>query len=946
MNLARRQFLILSGGVVAAGTSFAGKAKGIVFENESLRYVVGVDGRNLNFIDKRTGKDYCASEPKHYFLSLRKQGKTHLPSVCTLVDGKVTVEFKGAGVTVVLNVRAGRDARPYFVFEVASVEGEGAEEITLSNLHLNITEHLGTIANVAWNEQFAAAVMALNIQANAGGRSRQHAVLWSACYPKTGFIGAKIGLIGCPTAQVRSAIKEMVKCENVVHSEAGGAWAMEAEENKYSYLFADVSEADVDEWIAMAKTAGIKELLLYNVGRYGHYDPDPKRFPHGLAGVKAVVDKIHAAGLKAGWHMHSFSIRKSDPWVTPVPDKRLAKRATLTLAAPLTADATFVPTVESPQDLPRQAGYWFRGGMDILVGDEIITYSGVSTQPPYGLTGCRRGMHGTKPAAHGKGAALHNLQERFGMYLPDGDSSLLDEMAQRVADVVNTCDFDLMYFDGLDGADAFAGGPWAWHYAAKFALNVFKRIKRRVRVEASAWLHHVWHVHWRLGAWDHPVRDPKKFLDIHCASNKFCTDNLLPTQLGWWAFRTDSSPIGFATTPDVMEYLGAKCIGHDLPLSLQDVTPAMVKQIPSWNNLLSIMGRYESLRLSRYFPESIKARLRVPGDEFTLAQNAEGKWQAQPVEYAEHKVTAIDGVSNVWKVTNKYGAQPPRLRIRALMSAASYDAPENIVLADFADVSEFAAKNAAPGMSHRLESSAEQVKAGKVSGRLTVTSNLPDRRGSWAMVGKNFSPWLNMAQRPAMGVWVHGDGKGEVLNLQLIDHRGADRAVGEHYVIVDFTGWRYFELIEPEGKRWSDYAWPYGHAYSIFREYVTTSQIASLNLYVNNVPPKETVTCLLSPIQALALQKVKLVKPRITIGDKSIVFPVSLESGCYLEFNSLADCKLYDPNGVLLQEVKPEGEVPTLAAGENPIAFACDAPAGYSARAVVTIITAGAPLAE
>ncbi len=170
--------------------------------------------------------------------------------------------------------------------------------------------------------------------------------------------------------------------------------------------------------------------------------------------------------------------------------------------------------------------------------------------------------------------------------------------------------------------------------------------------------------------------------------------------------------------------------------------------------------------------------------------------------------------------------------------------------------------------------------------------------------------------------------------------------MGEHYVIVDFTGWRYFELIEPEGKRWSDYAWPYGHAYSIFREYVSEGQIASLNLYVNNVPPKETVTCYLSSIKALAIQKVKLEKPRLTIGGKTIVFPVSLESGCYLEFNALDGCKLYDPNGVLIQEVKPEGEVPSLAAGENQITFACDAPAGYNARAVVTTITIGSPLTD
>lgn len=907
-----------------------------MIDNEYVRYVISVDGRNLNFIDKQTNKDYCAQEPKHYFLSLKKRGDTYRPSTCTFDNGKIIVEFKDAGVRTVIKVS---QYKHYFVFEVASVEGEGVEEIVLSNLHLTLTEHIGTIANLAWNEQFAAAVMALNLQVNARGMSGQHAVLWSACYPKTGLVGAKIGLIGCPTSEIRTVIKEMVQRQGIVHSKVGGAWALDVEENKYSYLFAKVSEADVDQWIALAKKANIKELLLYEIGRFGHYDPFPTLFPNGLMGVRAVVDKIHRAGLQAGWHMHSFSIQKDDPWVTPVPDKRLAKRTTLTLAAPLTADATFVPTVESPKDLPTQSGYSFRGGMDILVDDEIITYSGISTQPPYGLTGCRRGMHGTKPAAHEKGAALHNLQEVFGMYLPDGDSSLLDEMAQRIADVVNTCGFDLIYFDGLDGADAFAGLPWGWHYGAKFALNVFKRVKRDLRVEISAWLHHTWHIHTRLGAWDHPVRGPKKFIDLHCTNNKICSHNLLPTQLGWWAFRNDMGPLGFATIPDEIEYLCAKCVGHDVPFSLQNVSPSQVQNNPTWANLLSIISRYERLRLSGLVPESIKAQLRVPGDEFHLEETPDGKWKFMPVMYDEHKVTALDGASNVWKVTNRFETQQPRFRIRALMSAASYDSPENIVLADFADVSEFSVKNAASGMNHRLETSTAQVKPGKVSGCYTATSSLSDRRGSWAMVSKTFSPLINMAQRPALGVWVHGDGKGQVLNLQLVDYRGAWAGVGEHYVIVDFVGWRYFELIEPEGERWSDYVWNYGWAPVIYREAVKKTHIASLNLYINNVPPKDTVTCYLSPIKALAIEKVKLERPRLTMGGKTIVFPVSLESGCYLEFNSLTDCKLYDPNGVMLRELKPEGEVPILTPGENKITFVCEALRGYNPRAIVTTIT-------
>jgi hypothetical protein len=736
----------------------------------------------------------------------------------------------------------------------------------------------------------------------------------------------------------------MVRRDGFVHSEVGGAWALDAPETNYSYLFSYASEADVDDWIAMARTGGFKEVLVSEIGPYGQYRPNPAKYPHGLEGVKMVVDRIHAAGLKAGWHMLAFTIGKNDPWVTPVPDPRLAVRSTLTLAAPVSAEATFVPTVESPKGLPENSGFWFRGGTDVLVDREILTYQGLQINPPYGLTGCRRGAHGTMTAAHAKGATLGNLQEVFGTYVPEANSSLMEEMEQRLADIIRTCGFDKIYFDGLDGADVFAGSDWSWYYGPKFALEVFRRAQTRLQVEASAWYHHTWHIASRLGAWDHPVRDPKRFIDLHVSGNAGLGD-LLHTQLGWWALQNYKRRLGVATTSDVMEYLGAKCLANNMAFSLEEITPADLRNNPNWQRLLPILGEYEALRLGGGVSEAVKARLRVPGDEFKL-ESRNGRGRFLPVTYSEHKVTAADGVHNVIKVNSPYSAQPPRLRIQALWSAAPYDSAGNKVLADFQNPDAFRERRTAPGVSCALEVSAEQVKAGITCGRYTARSGLAERRGAWAMVGTSFLPPLDMTACPALGVWVHGDGKGEVLNFQLVDVRGTAPAVGEHYVIVDFTGWRYFELVEPEGKRWSDYVWPYDNSLAVYREAVNDAQIAALNIYYNHLPPGETVSCLLSSVRALAVEKVKLENPSLKLGNDTLRIPVTMESGCYVEFNSPQDCKLYNPDGVFLRECTPEGNIPRLAEGENQIVFACDGPSGFQARALVTTITTGSPLGE
>jgi len=66
-----------------------------------------------------------------------------------------------------------------------------------------------------------------------------------------------------------------------------------------------------------------------------------------------------------------------------------------------------------------------------------------------------------------------------------------------------------------------------------------------------------------------------------------------------------------------------------------------------------------------------------------------------------------------------------------------------------------------------------------------------------------------------------------------------------------------------------------------------------------------------------------------------------LESGCYLEFNSLDDCKWYDYEGTLLGEIKPQGKVPELAPGLNRLEFSGKAKEPFQPRARVTVRTDG-----
>lgn len=912
----------------------------LALTNDYAECIIGTDGRTLRFADRRTGTNYSSPKPGTPFARVRKGGKEFGATAAAYSSGVLTAQFGDAGVTATLRVTA---RNHYFVFEVTAVNGDAVEELVFADLPLTLKGQP--------HEPFAACALALNLQTNVRELPGPNTRLRASCYPRFGFAGAQVALIGCPQSALRLVLQEAVSAApDLPHSRIGGPWALDSADNYGSYLFnsGGLSEEKVDDWIRLAQSLGITQIDFHGGQsfRFGDCEPNPKTYPRGRASFKAVIDKLHAAGIRAGLHTYAFFMAKNTPWVTPVPDPRLAKDATFTLAAPLTVEATAVPVVESTEKMSNVTGFFVRNSVTLQIDNELINYSDVSRESPYQFTKCKRGAYGTRVSAHAQGAKVHHLRECFGLFVPNGDSTLLTEVAAKTAEMFNECGFDMIYLDALDGEDVIAGAANGWHYGSKFTFEICQRLKRPAIMEMSTFHHHLWCVRSRMGAWDHPTRSHKKFIDIHCAGNESCRRMFLPAHLGWWAFKTWRSPQDEPTFTDDIEYLCGKALANDCGLSIMGITPETAPKIPALPRLAAIVKRYEELRRANYFPDAVKQKLRVPGDEFTLIEEPAGKFHFRRVQYAKHKILGLDGWSNQWTMTNHFGRQPLQLRIEALMSAGPYDSPTNLTLADFGGVSDLTNRAAVAGITAKFESSAEVVKIGAASGRFTATNLQPTRDRTWAMFGKTFSPVANLAKHEALGVWIHGDGKGELLNFQLRSPSHLSHGIGDHYVTVDFTGWRYFELIEPEGQRHADYAWPYGGQYAIYRESVRPQSIESLNLYSNHLPPKDGVTCYLSPIRALPVVKTKLRNASITVNGATITFPAEIETGSYLEFRSPSDCQLYGPAGERICAVTPQGGVPMLASGANQVRFACDPLATVNPRANLTLVTRGALVGE
>ena len=108
-------------------------------------------------------------------------------------DGDVlTVYFADSPCTVTAKV----EIRPrYFTLTVTDVAGGEIDWLQLANLRVKMNENVGGLVNAAWNNHFAACVLACNAQVDCGS----HGIPTARAYSKFGIEGAKVAIVGVPT---------------------------------------------------------------------------------------------------------------------------------------------------------------------------------------------------------------------------------------------------------------------------------------------------------------------------------------------------------------------------------------------------------------------------------------------------------------------------------------------------------------------------------------------------------------------------------------------------------------------------------------------------------------------------------------------------------------------------------------------------------------------------
>jgi hypothetical protein len=336
--------------------------------------------------------------------------------------------------------------------------------------------------------------------------------------------------------------------------------------------------------------------------------------------------------------------------------------------------------------------------------------------------------------------------------------------------------------------------------------------------------------------------------------------------------------------------------------------------------------------------------LREPGKEFSLVHDETGKLRFQPAHYGSHVAACSEPWSLSWTTENPFQNQPVKIRIEVVMSAGSYDDPGNVILADLSDPNAFAGQpRAADGVTVKLSRTAES-NLPQPAGTLAATnSGKVPRNAAWARLDRKFDPCLNLKDHQALGVWVEGDGLGEIIAIRLESPRHISYgAVADRYMQVDFAGRRSFTLVETESVRWSDYSWDDGKwLYNVYRETIDFATVESLSIWYNNLPKDREAKCLIGPIKALPMVPCTVKNPIITLNDSIITLPVEVQSGGRVELIGSGQFTVFGSKGETLAKGTVNGAPPLLRKGRNNIRFSCDQVGGPDPRVKVTVISYG-----
>lgn len=949
----------------------AGEAD-VVMKGDAATLAFGDGGVLRSIRENGTGRELVGE--KVPFMSVALKDGREFPAASLVRDGDV-LRFGFAPLPGSCSVRVTPFAGGW-TFESVAFDVAGVESLTLAHVKPGCRRWYGDLACLVSDERSGVALRPyqpiLRTACDGHDVTRPHSLYGppdNARFPlpeevanglviiadaSGGFVGRRFGLSAGPRERLVGMLKSMTVAAGAPRSPAGGAWSLEAPENRGSYLFSTLMDVgSAGDWIELGERGGVTTMHPYAWWEnYGLYEINTNLFPRGLADLKEVVRKFRDAGFLVDFHHLTHCIQYVEPIFMPVftadPDEVIA-RCSYTLARPFAPGDTEMYVNERPWDGHAKIMASHSNGNALRIGRELVQYNDFSRERPYRFAKIVRGKFATQYCGVRNvtvsretfpvGTRVDYLQQRYGSFYPKPGSKLMARVSDRIAEVFNACGGDGVYFDGAEGMMTRHGTE----VGRETTFRKFDNGGRAIVCESACLYPYSWWYRSRIGPWDSAEWGAKRFVDEHirCVCEYATKANLLRVNLGWWGLQMDC-PMARGHYTDEIEYCAAKGAAMDAANGLQvpgiDVNVNRRPVCFHTEDQMTVFGWWERPRMAKAFAEGVLRRVRVPGDEHRLRQDASGLWRIAPQKVDEHR--AADAFSAAWEVSSPE-RRVAEMRVAALYGADGYDDSVSYSLLAPADVASLSVSSA-DGVEASVAARRDPAKGDTLAIEARNANGFGD--GAWAKVAKHFPlPYAGVTN--AVGLWVKGDASGALLNVQLEQAVPKYLAYSEHYIRVDFSGWRYFalHLRERDAYDYPKHAWPYSHnrlntATEVYRTEIMGQSVEYVNLWLNDIPAGGTTRVEVTDVRAVGRHPIEIANGVVTLNGEDVRVPFALESGEYAELANGAWTK-FSAKGEPIARAASASRLSAVAGG-NRLSWRGDAGEDFP-RAEVTLLSVG-----
>lgn len=666
MNLQKLSVLILLLLFTACQTSIN------TWQSNQLEIGINQDGYLDRFKALETGVNYSSKELSP-LLQLRIDSIWHLPSKfeATTEEDLYQLSFENTATKAFVRIKP---KESHIVLTLERLEGPDPVELAVWGPYANtIYETIGEIVGVVRNNDFALGIQSLNIrtlggyptnendqepaydifesnsivdvadsvkvlyrgqtarktkngsvlQAYVRDRSQtriipnwNHEYYVAPAFPDSGIQGSSIALFGVIPSEALATIGRIEVEEGLAHPIIDGEWGKTSRLATSSYLIMNFGVDNLDKAMQLTKEAGLK--YLYHGGPFvtwGHFDLNPKEFPNNWESMAQCVRRARVEGLRLGVHTLSNFITTNDPYVSPVPDPRLAKVGSSTIIGTVLARDTEI-TLKDPRFFNQMKNNTLHA---VVIDNEIIRYREVSSSAPWKLMDCERGAFGTRAEDHESGSIISKLMDHgYATFLTD--ANLSQEVALRIAELFNQTGLLQISFDGLEGNWSTGMGQYGRQLFTQTWYDALDPdLQGKVITDASNPGHFFWHHYTRMN-WGEPwyagFRESQT--QYRLLNQAFYQRNLMPAMLGWFRMTNTISL-------EDIEWLLARAAGFDAGFALA-TSPAEVESHGSGKLMLHTIKVWEEARLSGAIPEEIKKDLQDINQEFHLEANGPNAW--------------------------------------------------------------------------------------------------------------------------------------------------------------------------------------------------------------------------------------------------------------------------------------------------------------------------------